>query len=115
MSNSNPLPPGTAGANRVQPPTHGQIAALAFSLYLKHGSRHGHAEKDWLEAEKVLSRQAANPHASRHDDRRTAKIDTHMVEHPHTRDARHSPSRGEIRQMNTSRRPAARESLRAAE
>jgi hypothetical protein len=114
MSNSTLLPPAAAGANRVQPPTHEQIAALAFSLHLQRGGQQGHAEKDWLEAEQILLQLAANPPASRHDDSK-ARIDTHMVEHPHARDARHSPGRGEIRQMNTSHRPAARESLRAPE
>jgi hypothetical protein len=38
-----------------------------------------------------------------------------LIEHHRARDERHSPSRGEIRQMNTSRRPASRESQRPAE
>lgn len=117
MNHSNSALPGVAGANHATPSTHEQIAALAFSLHLKHGRPEGRAREDWLEAEQLLLRLPANPPASlpaRHKDS-TSGVSTRLIEHPHGRDERHSPDRREIRQMNTSRRPASRESQRPAE
>ncbi len=105
-----------AGAHPATQPSHEQIAALAFSLHVQHGRPQRHAQEDWLEAEELLLRLPANAPASlpvRHEDS-TAGVGTHLIEHHHARDERHSPSRGEIRQMNTSRRPASRESQRSA-
>lgn len=38
-------------------PTHEQIAQRAYELYVAGGRTEGHAEEDWLEAEKQLSRE----------------------------------------------------------
>jgi hypothetical protein len=106
-----------AGPHPDNAPTHEQIAALAFSLHLQHGCPQGRDREDWLEAEELLLRLPANPPASeppRHG-HSTSGITTPLIEHHRARDERHSPSRGEIRQMNTSRRPASRESQRPAE
>jgi len=106
-----------AGPHPATAPTHEQIAALAFSLHLQHGRPQGRDWEDWLEAEQLLLRLPANPPASlpaRHEDS-TSGVSTHLIEHPHARDERHSPGRREIRQMNTSRRPASRASQRPAE
>jgi hypothetical protein len=90
---------------------------MAFSLFLKHGGQHGRDREDWLQAEQSLlhPHSGAPVNASAPADHWTPMVSTSMVNHPHERDARHSPSRREIRQMNTSHRPAARESQRAAE
>lgn len=44
--------PATAG------PSHEEIAARAYELYLEHGAQPGHDVDDWLEAERELSEQA---------------------------------------------------------
>jgi hypothetical protein len=36
-------------------PTHDEIAARSYELFLARGSEHGHAEEDWLRAEAELS------------------------------------------------------------
>jgi hypothetical protein len=43
----------TAGAGRHEP-THEEIAARAYELYLSRGSEEGHEEEDWLLAEAEL-------------------------------------------------------------
>ncbi len=117
MNHPNSALHGVAGANHATPPTHEQIAALAFSLHLQHGRPQGRAREDWLEAEQSLLRLPAHPPASepaRHEGS-TPGVSTRLIEHPHARDERHSPDRREIRQMNTGHRPASRASQRPAE
>lgn len=41
-----------AKAKRV--PTHDEIAARSYELFLARGGEHGHAEEDWLQAEAEL-------------------------------------------------------------
>jgi hypothetical protein len=36
-------------------PTHEEIAARSYELYLARGGQDGHAEQDWLQAESELS------------------------------------------------------------
>jgi hypothetical protein len=36
-------------------PTHDEIAARSYELYLTRGAQPGHAEEDWLRAESELS------------------------------------------------------------
>jgi hypothetical protein len=36
-------------------PTHEEIAARSYELYLARGAEPGHAEQDWLQAESELS------------------------------------------------------------
>jgi hypothetical protein len=38
-----------------QPPTYEEIARRSYELYLARGSEPGHAEEDWLAAERELS------------------------------------------------------------
>jgi len=118
MIATNSIPSDADSATHVQQPAHEQIAALAFSIHLQHGSQHGRDEEDWLEAERMLLRPEAAAHstASGRHDQWAPRISTPLIEHFHARDERHSPSRGEIRQMNTSHRPAARsESQRSSD
>jgi hypothetical protein len=105
-----------AGPHPATAPTHEQIAELAFSFHLQHGRPQGRDWEDWLEAERLLRLPATPPanELARHEDSASG-VSTRLIEHHHAREERHSPSRGEIRQMNTSRRPASRESQRSAE
>jgi hypothetical protein len=111
MSNSKYSTNSTPGSHRAKPPTHEEIAALAFSLHQQHGRPPGHDREDWLAAEQILLRAAsetARPEAT------LPAVNTQFIQHPHDRDQRHSPGRAEIRQMNTSRRPASRASRQAS-
>jgi hypothetical protein len=45
---------GTAAASKAAP-TYEAIAARSYELYLARGSEPGHAEEDWLQAERELS------------------------------------------------------------
>jgi Protein of unknown function (DUF2934) len=45
-------------AVRVSPPSHAEIAARSYELYLRRGKAPGHAEEDWLEAERQLFEQS---------------------------------------------------------
>jgi hypothetical protein len=36
-------------------PTQDEIAKRAYELFLDRGGQHGHAEEDWLQAEKELT------------------------------------------------------------
>jgi Protein of unknown function (DUF2934) len=47
--------PQTAGGTTVASPDREQIAARAYELYLARGAGDGHAEDDWLTAERELS------------------------------------------------------------
>ncbi len=38
----------------TQGPTHEQIARRAYELYLARGATDGHAEQDWMQAEREL-------------------------------------------------------------
>jgi hypothetical protein len=44
----------TATAASTQGPTHEQIARRAYELYLARGATDGHAEQDWMQAEREL-------------------------------------------------------------
>jgi hypothetical protein len=46
-------------------PTHDQIAALAYNLYLDRGSQPGHEKDDWYYAEQLLTGQINLESASR--------------------------------------------------
>lgn len=48
---------GTNGAPRV--PTHDEIAHLARQYWAERGHQDGHAEQDWLRAERELMKQAS--------------------------------------------------------
>jgi Protein of unknown function (DUF2934) len=37
------------------PPSHDEIAARSYELYLARGGEAGHAEEDWLQAESELN------------------------------------------------------------
>jgi hypothetical protein len=39
-------------------PTHDEIAALAHKYWAERGHQHGHAEQDWLRAERELTHKA---------------------------------------------------------
>ena len=41
-------------------PSHSDIAALAYSLYVEHGCQPGHELDDWLRAEQLVSKQNGN-------------------------------------------------------
>jgi len=45
----------TKAAERKRTPTHEQIAIRSYELYLARGSEPGHAEEDWLQAERELT------------------------------------------------------------
>ncbi|HVU49403.1 MAG TPA: DUF2934 domain-containing protein [Polyangia bacterium] len=40
---------------RKRAPTHEEIAIRSYELYLARGAEPGHAEEDWLQAERELS------------------------------------------------------------
>jgi hypothetical protein len=42
-------------ASARRSPTHEEIAARSYELYLARGREEGHAEEDWLQAERDLS------------------------------------------------------------
>jgi Protein of unknown function (DUF2934) len=44
-----------ADESRPKTPTHEDIARLAYAIYVGNGSRDGHNEQDWLEAEHRLT------------------------------------------------------------
>lgn len=44
-----------------QPPTHAQIATLAYEKYLENGSRRGYCERNWLDAERELKHPPVTP------------------------------------------------------
>jgi hypothetical protein len=44
-----------ADESRPKTPTHDDIARLAYAIYVGNGSRDGHDEQDWLEAERMLT------------------------------------------------------------
>ena len=44
-----------AATPALQPPTYEEIARRSYELYLARGSEPGHAEEDWLAAERELS------------------------------------------------------------
>jgi hypothetical protein len=47
-------PNGKSGGAQKSDPTHEQIAARAYELYLARGSMDGYSEEDWLLAEAEL-------------------------------------------------------------
>jgi hypothetical protein len=50
----------TGGANGVpRVPTHDEIAHLARQYWAERGHQDGHAEQDWLRAERELLKQAS--------------------------------------------------------
>jgi hypothetical protein len=103
-------------------PTHEQIAARAYTLYLENGCQEDHALQDWLRAEELLTmemtEQAASssgrtemfrvppPSAQRAPDSKESSLASHE---------RHSASRAEIRRQTTPMRPASRQSHPNAE
>jgi Protein of unknown function (DUF2934) len=49
-----------ADESRPKTPTYDDIARLAYAIYVGNGSRDGHDEQDWLEAERMLTSGDAN-------------------------------------------------------
>jgi Protein of unknown function (DUF2934) len=47
----------TTKASKAPRPSHDEIAARSYELYLARGSAPGHAEQDWLQAEAELGRR----------------------------------------------------------
>lgn len=41
---------------------HQQIAELAYHLYLERGGEHGHADEDWLKAERIVTERLKVEH-----------------------------------------------------
>lgn len=62
------LSPAAAGTTVAAPASgrasvdRDQIARRAYELYLARGGAHGHAEEDWLSAERELAEQVARSH-----------------------------------------------------
>jgi hypothetical protein len=50
----------------VDPPTHHEIAELAFARFSERGGIDGHDLDDWLEAERELLRARADAHGANH-------------------------------------------------
>jgi hypothetical protein len=48
---------GKAAAASISEPTHDEIAARAYELYLARGSLDGYSEEDWMLAEAELRRK----------------------------------------------------------
>jgi hypothetical protein len=44
-----------AAASKKAAPSHDEIAKRSYELFLARGGEHGHAEEDWLTAERELS------------------------------------------------------------
>jgi len=51
-------PHGTDVDRRIVPPSHDDIANLAYALWEDRGGGDGRAEQDWLEAERMLQEQS---------------------------------------------------------
>jgi hypothetical protein len=47
--------PGVAGTYR---PAHAEIAKRAYEIYRKRGRQQGHCERNWLQAEQELTKEA---------------------------------------------------------
>ena len=54
---------GPCGNGQRCRPTHEEIAACAYDIYLEHGRTEGRSQQDWLQAEEEL---AQTPAASTH-------------------------------------------------
>ena len=104
-----PVPPS-------EKPTHDQIAAKAYDLYVKNGRQAGRSMEHWLRAEQLLTLERsrsttipANPSQPRE------LHPTDARQQPYARDERGSASREEIRRETSPMRPASRQSLRRPE
>jgi hypothetical protein len=53
------------GRGVIAMPTHEQIAARAYDIYLKSGSVNGQCKKNWLQAEHELEMAAHQPASQR--------------------------------------------------
>jgi len=99
----------------VRKPTHDEIAATAYQLFLEQGAEHGHAVEDWLRAEQMLTERLNGPPTPRstpgkHEEKNVKnvpKLDNR--EHPLARDERGTPDREDIRRKTTPFRPASRQ------
>lgn len=115
---SQPSLNGTNGhPSYSEKPTHEQVAAAAYHLYVEHGRQDGHDLDDWLRAEQLLSRQMA-PRIPASPNQSNAMPSVRPVdsrEHTVARDERGAATREEIRRQTTQMRPASRQSLRRAE
>jgi hypothetical protein len=52
---------GTASHSSSANPTHEEIAALAYEIYISRGAGNGGEVEDWLQAESELLAQAVTP------------------------------------------------------
>lgn len=120
-----------AQAATTEEPTHEQIAAEAYRLYLARGCQDGHATEDWQLAEQLLREKHHHAAAITHpapeadpawdtihlDARHDVKHEPHHDNHNSTfaRDERGSAGREEIRRQSSAMRPAARQSQRPNE
>ena len=102
--------------NAPEKPTHDQIAAKAYELYVKSRKKEGRSVENWLRAEQSLMQERARtaidqikPNAPQE------RPPVDFRQQPYARDERGSASREEIRRETSPMRPPARQSLRRPE
>ena len=106
----------TAKSTSAPNPTHDQIAARAYDLYVKDGRQEGRSTEHWLRAEQLLIAERASSStvpANLSQSRDFPPADSRQQ--PYARDDRNSASREEIRRQTSPMRPPARQSLRPQE
>jgi hypothetical protein len=97
-------------------PTHDQIAAKAYELYLKTGREDGHSVENWLRAEQSLIQERARTAIGQikpNEAQERPPVD--FRQQPYARDERRSATREEIRRETSPMRPPSRQSLRRPE
>ena len=107
---------GTDERTASQKPTHDQIAAKAYELYVQHGRQEGRSEEYWLRAEQWLTEKYLRSATEASIPNQRHEI--HPVDsrpQPYARDERGSASREEIRRETSAMRPPSRQSLRPPE
>jgi hypothetical protein len=115
MKNHSASPPAKDAVLSSQKPTHDQIAARAYELYIQNGRQEGRSMEYWLRAERTLTQERARATEP------AKPIESHLLrpldsrQQPFARDERGSASREEIRRETSPMRPASRQSLRPQE
>jgi len=116
LMKNQPATEGTDERTVSQKPTHEQIAAKAYDLYVQHGRQEGRSEEYWLRAEQWLMERYLRSTTEASIPNQPHEI--HPVDsrpQPYARDERGSASREEIRRETSAMRPPSRQSLRPPE
>ena len=106
----------TDGSAASPKPTHDQIAARAYDLYLKDGRQEGRSMEYWLRAEQLLMQERVHSMTAEVNPSQSQEFRPAVSrQQPYVRDERGSASREEIRRQTSPMRPPARQSLRPLE